>query len=80
MSKSSRRARRGKGNLNRRINNRDLRKEFLIVCEGERTEPHYFEAFRVAKEVYDVVGEGDNTINLVRRAIKRKENTGGLLQ
>ena len=74
MSKSSRRAKRGrKGNLKRRVNNRNLRKKFLIVCEGERTEPHYFEAFRVSKEVYDVVGEGDNTISLVRRAIKRKE-------
>lgn len=74
MSKTSRRARRGrKGDLNRRINNRSLRKKFLIVCEGERTEPRYFDAFRVPKEVCDNVGEGDNTINLVRHAIQRKK-------
>ncbi len=73
MSKSHRAKRGRKGHLKRRVNGRTLRKRFLIICEGERTEPHYFEAFRVAKEVYDVVGEGNNTINLVRRAIKRKE-------
>lgn len=59
--------------MKRSKNYRPLRKTFLIVCEGERTEPNYFEAFRVPKEVMDVIGEGDNTISLVRKAITHRE-------
>jgi hypothetical protein len=47
-----------------------LRERFLIVCEGERTEPFYFESFRVAKDV-EVVGAGANTTAVVREAIDR---------
>lgn len=43
---------------------------FLIVCEGEKTEPGYFRAFRVPKDVVDVRGLGDHTLNLMRCAIK----------
>jgi hypothetical protein len=42
---------------------------FLIVCEGERTEPNYFRAFRVPADVrVSIIGEGYNTLSLVRRA------------
>ncbi|MDF2651270.1 MAG: hypothetical protein K0Q73_7075 [Paenibacillus sp.] len=53
---------------------RELRETFLIVCEGERTEPNYFLKFPIKKDVIevDVVGEGRNTESLVREAIKRK--------
>jgi hypothetical protein len=44
---------------------------FLIVCEGERTEPNYFRAFRVPAEVrVKIVGEGYNTLTLVERTIE----------
>lgn len=50
------------------------RKYFLIVCEGERTEPLYFNYFKnfLPKnfiETIEVTGEGDNTINIVKKAI-----------
>ncbi len=60
--------------LQRRQNTRSFRKKFLIICEGERTEPNYFEAFRVPKDVCEVVGAGDNTIRLVKEALTRQQN------
>lgn len=42
----------------RRQGNRPKRRNILIVCEGEKTEPNYFEAFR--KRL--VGGEGDRII------------------
>jgi hypothetical protein len=50
----------------RRTNFRPLRPKFLIVCEGAKTEPNYFQRFRVNKRV-DVRGVGDNTLRLVER-------------
>lgn len=54
------------------------RKYFLIVSEGERTEPNYFNYFKnfLPKhlvETVDVHGEGDNTINIVRKAISLRD-------
>lgn len=54
----------------RRVNVRELRQRFLIVCEGEKTEPNYFNGFRVPGVVIDVRGIGENTVRLVERAIK----------
>lgn len=50
----------------------DYAQTFLIVCEGKRTEPNYFRAFRVAGDVRDirVEGEGYNTLSLVEWAIE----------
>ena len=46
----------------------------MIVCEGERTEPNYFRAFRLQSDVKTVViGKGYNTISLVDEAIKLRE-------
>lgn len=42
----------------------------LIVCEGENTEPSYFEQFRLSSATIKPVGEGYNTISLVNRAIQ----------
>lgn len=44
------------------------RQRFLIVCEGERTEPGYFRGFRAPGLVMDIRGLGVNTIQLVERA------------
>lgn len=51
--------------------------KILIVCEGTKTEPNYFDAFRTFNNgtmVYDieVKGLGDNTINVVDKAIELK--------
>jgi len=51
---------------------------FLIVSEGERTEPLYFEFFKskLPKSLLDTIklfGEGANTVDVVRKAIQEKE-------
>ena len=46
---------------------------FLIVCEGKKTEPLYFDYYKkflpkhLVKTI-QIVGEGDNTMNIVNRA------------
>jgi hypothetical protein len=60
--------------LTRLENIRNLRR-FLIVCEGEKTEPNYFRKFPENPEVYDRIdihGTGYNTISLVNEAIRLK--------
>ncbi|WP_370476130.1 RloB family protein [Tamlana flava] len=42
----------------------------LIVCEGQNTEPSYFNQFRLSSATVKPVGEGYNTITLVNRAIQ----------
>ncbi len=61
--------------LKRKTNFRDTRKRFLIVCEGEKTEPKYFKKFRVSSLVIDVFGEGYNTDSLVKITIEYKKKT-----
>ncbi len=61
-----------------RRNNRKIVCKILIVCEGEVTEPKYFEAFRRTfnrgTDVYDieVKGMGANTVSVVDKAIELK--------
>lgn len=50
----------------------------LIVCEGSKTEPNYFDHFRTEENkhfIYDIECEGNgfNTIDVVDTAIARKE-------
>jgi len=54
------------------------RKYYLIVCEGERTEPLYFDYWKRflpnhLLETIQIIGQGDNTINIVRKAIEEKD-------
>ena len=53
------------------------RKWFLIVCEGEKTEPKYFRSFPVDTKVIklDIKGEGKNTKSLVEKAIELKNGS-----
>ena len=46
------------------------KKTFLIFCEGEKTEPNYFRAFRKGARVEEfmVFGTGKNTKSLVQEA------------
>ena len=62
-------------NFSRRVNFRELAQYFLIVCEGQKTEKLYFDAFKVQKDVrgIDVVGTGKNTSSLVHEAMQLRD-------
>ena len=63
-----------RGYSQRKVDTREVRQRFLIVCEGEKTEPNYFEGFRVSKVVeIDVQGLGENPSKLVQSAKELKE-------
>jgi hypothetical protein len=47
----------------------------LIVCEGENTEPSYFNQFKLSSATIKSIGEGYNTTSLVDRAIKLASET-----
>lgn len=59
-----------RGFSQRVVETRSLRKRFLIVCEGEKTEPNYFRGFRAPGRTVDIRGIGYNTDSLVREAIR----------
>lgn len=63
-------ASRARSHAERAVETRDPIDRFLIVCEGTKTEPNYFRAFRVPGFVVDVEGAGDNTIGVVRKAME----------
>ncbi len=70
----SRRRVNSRGYSPRKVNTREVRQRFLIVCEGEKTEPNYFEGFRVSKVVeIDVQGLGENPSKLVQSAKELKK-------
>lgn len=55
------RQRRNIESYSRKQKTRELKKKFLIVCEGEKTEPNYFEGFKVPREIIKIEGIGYNT-------------------
>ena len=59
--------------LSRRQGIREVKQSFLIVCEGENTEPDYFKAFRMTAATVKAVGEAMNTLSLVNKAISIRE-------
>ncbi|HYW20301.1 MAG TPA: RloB family protein [Nodularia sp. (in: cyanobacteria)] len=74
MPKNTRTAQ-NRGYSDRKVATRKLRERFLIICEGEKTEPNYFKSFRVPRNVVsvDVRGFGYNPSKLVDKA--RELNT-----
>jgi len=46
---------------------------FLIVCEGKKTEPNYFKAFKLKSANIKVVGCGDNTLSLMNKTCKIRD-------
>lgn len=68
MSKKQKKDHR-KSNLSRQTGVRVIKQSFLIVCEGENTEPDYFKAFRMTAATIKAVGQGMNTVSLVNKAI-----------
>lgn len=67
-----------KRKLEKRLRNKRLEKPlFLIVCEGEETEPNYFEGFKLStREVTKITidGIGMNTDSLIKETEKIKNN------
>jgi hypothetical protein len=62
-----------KASYGRRINKYKTRQHFLIVCEGEKTEPNYFKRFPLPPDsIVDVQGIGANTVSLVIEALRLK--------
>ena len=59
--------------LSRRQGVREIKQSFLIVCEGEKTEPDYFKAFRMTAATVKAVGQAMNTMTLVSKAISIRE-------
>lgn len=60
-------------NLRRVSYVREVKQTFLIVCEGENTEPDYFKAFRLTSANIKAVGQGINTVSLVQKALRIRE-------
>ncbi len=65
--------RNSRGYSPRKTNTRDVKQRFLIVCEGEKTEPNYFRSFRVPKLVVHAKGFGENPSKIVERAIEESK-------
>ena len=57
---------------------RNIVVRILIVCEGEKTEPNYFNAFREINQgttIIEVEGCGMNTSSVVKKAIELSEGS-----
>jgi RloB-like protein len=54
----------------RKLDLREVKQRFLIVCEGMKTEPYYFRSFRVPKAVVEVQGAAGDPTRLVNTANK----------
>jgi len=69
----------------RKAGGKPLRKYYLIVCEGKKTEPNYFISLKdkLPKGVanIEIVGEGKNTLSLLDKVIsirdRREKGMGG---
>jgi len=71
MSKGSNKRKSGK----RPQRQRNIRKTFHIICEGENTEPDYFNAFELNNAVVKSFGKGEQRKKLVESTVKYiKEN------
>ncbi len=64
----------------RKKNIRNKRKYYLIVCEGEATEPNYFEGLKhdlprgvLTSYQIDIEGTGRNTESLLKEALRLKD-------
>ena len=49
---------RSERNIRRKVGVRPVRESFLIVCEGQNTEPEYFNSFRLTSATVKAVGKG----------------------
>jgi hypothetical protein len=68
--KTTKAKRRSEPDLNRPIAELTEKPSILIVGDGKNTEPSYFNQFRLSSATVKTVGEGYNTVSLVKRAIQ----------
>lgn len=73
MARMNKRDPRVARNLRRVSFVREVKQTFLIVCEGVNTEPDYFNAFRLTSANIKAVGQGINTVGLVQKALRIRE-------
>jgi hypothetical protein len=64
----------GRSYLNRPLDKKEINQRFLITCEGEKTEPNYFDKFRTNKVILKIKGCGYNTLKLVEETITLKND------
>ncbi len=57
----------------RKVKIREVRQTFLIVCEGEKTEPNYFINFRGPKVKIKIQRGEKNPCHVVEKARELKE-------
>lgn len=62
-----------KGKLTRLKKDKEYKDSILIVCEGEKTEPKYFQSFPITNIRVKTIGTGRNTESLVKEAIRNWE-------
>ena len=72
--KKDKKAKSRSGYSKRKVNTREIRKVFLIVCEGTETEPNYFRSFPVPKEVIDIKGIGKSPKKIIQEADSINQN------
>lgn len=69
---------RGELGLERKEETKDVFKHILIFCDGENTEPSYFEQFKRPNLNIEIVGGEYNTLSLVNKAEKNSKNRKGI--
>ncbi len=62
---------RGPGFRRRPVDVRDIHQRFLIVCEGEKTEPAYFQSFRGPHVVVRIKSANIDPARIVETAVKQ---------
>jgi len=72
MARQAGRNERRRGRRGRIVGRREVRQRFLIVCEGEKTEPGYFRAFQVPGVVVDIRSTTNRGLGLINEAIQRR--------
>lgn len=72
--------RRARAEKKRKTEFKSKRKFYLIVCEGEKTEPNYFESLKeslprgvLELTNIDIDGTGKNTLSIIEEAKKLKK-------
>jgi len=68
--------RREEPSLERAVATKLVKPTMLIYCEGENTEPSYFNHFKLSSMTVKAFGEGKNTVSLVERAKQINEDKG----
>lgn len=66
----AKRSRNNQRRYSRKVNIREVKQRFLILCEGTETEPNYFRSFRVPQTVIIVKGLAKDPSKIISEAKK----------